>query len=151
MELEDHIAILTKVVQRMVNESGDPVGFDARTWLVCWRRFKIEPKKWLSFRSASTPTTNTALQTRHDSPLRSHRHRPDDFQHRDAARLFLFQMAQGMRARGQERTFLSAVCCACDGQGSKLFTELLLAQPVVPLLPLTNHPCINDPAQCQAH
>ena len=36
MELEDYIAILTKVVQRMVNESGDPVGFDARTWLLQW-------------------------------------------------------------------------------------------------------------------
>jgi len=27
---------LTVVVQRIVNESGDPVGFDARSWTLDW-------------------------------------------------------------------------------------------------------------------
>ena len=34
--LEDHIAILTMLVRRMVDESGDPTGFDAQTWLNHW-------------------------------------------------------------------------------------------------------------------
>jgi uncharacterized protein (DUF2384 family) len=34
--LEDHIAILTMLVRRMVDESGDPTGFDAQAWLDHW-------------------------------------------------------------------------------------------------------------------
>ena len=34
--LEDHIAILTMLVQRMVDECGDPTGFDAKDWLHHW-------------------------------------------------------------------------------------------------------------------
>ena len=34
--LEDHIAILTMLVQRMVDECGDPTGFDAQAWLDHW-------------------------------------------------------------------------------------------------------------------
>lgn len=36
MALEDDIATLSVVVQRMVDESGEPVGFDARVWLDQW-------------------------------------------------------------------------------------------------------------------
>lgn len=36
MALEDDIAALFVVVQRMVDESGEPVGFDARAWLDQW-------------------------------------------------------------------------------------------------------------------
>lgn len=36
MALEDDIATLSVVVQRMVDESGEPVGFDARSWLDHW-------------------------------------------------------------------------------------------------------------------
>lgn len=31
-----YVEALTAVVQRIVNESGDPVGFDARSWTVEW-------------------------------------------------------------------------------------------------------------------
>jgi len=33
---EDDIAALTALVQRMVEESGAPVGFDSRAWLDQW-------------------------------------------------------------------------------------------------------------------
>lgn len=33
---EDDIATLTALVQRMVDESGEPAGFDARAWLDQW-------------------------------------------------------------------------------------------------------------------
>ena len=36
MALEDDITTLTALVQRMVNESGEPTGFDARSWLGHW-------------------------------------------------------------------------------------------------------------------
>lgn len=36
MALEDGINTLTVIVQRMVNEAGDPSGFDARSWLDHW-------------------------------------------------------------------------------------------------------------------
>ena len=36
MALEDEIATLTALVRRMVNESGEPTGFDARSWLGHW-------------------------------------------------------------------------------------------------------------------
>ncbi|MBU1350541.1 MAG: DUF2384 domain-containing protein [Gammaproteobacteria bacterium] len=36
MALEDDITNLTEVVQRMVNESGEPSGFDAGSWLEHW-------------------------------------------------------------------------------------------------------------------
>jgi len=36
MALEDDINTLTLIVQRMVNEAGDPSGFDARSWLDHW-------------------------------------------------------------------------------------------------------------------
>ena len=36
MALEDDIATLSALVQRMVDESGTPVGFDARAWLDQW-------------------------------------------------------------------------------------------------------------------
>ena len=34
--LEDHIAILTMLVRRMVDESGVSTGFDAQAWLDHW-------------------------------------------------------------------------------------------------------------------
>ena len=36
MALEDDITTLTALVQRMVNESGETTGFDARSWLEHW-------------------------------------------------------------------------------------------------------------------
>nr|WP_288853040.1 antitoxin Xre/MbcA/ParS toxin-binding domain-containing protein [uncultured Acidovorax sp.] len=36
MALEDDIATLSALVQRMVDESGTPVGFDARAWFDQW-------------------------------------------------------------------------------------------------------------------
>ena len=36
MVLEDDIATLSELVQRMVDESGTPVGFDALSWLDQW-------------------------------------------------------------------------------------------------------------------
>ena len=36
MALEDDITSLTALVQRMVNEAGEPTGFDARSWLDHW-------------------------------------------------------------------------------------------------------------------
>lgn len=36
MPLEADIATLTLLVQRMVDESGDPTNFDARAWLDHW-------------------------------------------------------------------------------------------------------------------
>ena len=36
MAIEDDIATLSVTVQRMVDESGDPVGFNARAWLDQW-------------------------------------------------------------------------------------------------------------------
>lgn len=36
MALEDDITTLTALVQRMVDESGEPTGFDARSWLDRW-------------------------------------------------------------------------------------------------------------------
>lgn len=31
-----YVDALTAIVQRIVNESGDPVGFDARAWTLEW-------------------------------------------------------------------------------------------------------------------
>ena len=36
MTLEDDINTLTVIVQKMVNEAGDPSGFDVRSWLDHW-------------------------------------------------------------------------------------------------------------------
>ena len=36
MALEDNINTLTVIVQKMVNEAGDPSGFDVRSWLDHW-------------------------------------------------------------------------------------------------------------------
>ena len=36
MAFEDDITDLTALVQRMINESGEPTGFDARSWLDHW-------------------------------------------------------------------------------------------------------------------
>ena len=36
MSIEDDITALTTLVQRMVDESGDSVGFDAQAWLNHW-------------------------------------------------------------------------------------------------------------------
>ena len=36
MALEDDITELTELVQRMANESGEPTGFDAQSWLDDW-------------------------------------------------------------------------------------------------------------------
>lgn len=36
MALEDDITTLTALVQRIVDESGQPIGFDARSWLDHW-------------------------------------------------------------------------------------------------------------------
>ena len=36
MAFSDDIIILTALVERMVGESGEPAGFDARTWLDHW-------------------------------------------------------------------------------------------------------------------
>ena len=36
MVLEDDITTLTALVQRIVDESGEPIGFDARSWLDHW-------------------------------------------------------------------------------------------------------------------
>lgn len=38
MAFSDDIIILTALVERMVGESGEPAGFDARTWLDHWLR-----------------------------------------------------------------------------------------------------------------
>ena len=38
MAFEDVITILAVLVERMVGESGEPAGFDARTWLDHWLR-----------------------------------------------------------------------------------------------------------------
>lgn len=35
------MAALVALVQRVVNESGDPVGFDARAWTTRWLRRRI--------------------------------------------------------------------------------------------------------------
>ena len=36
MALEDDITTLTALEQRIVNESGEPTGLDARSWLEHW-------------------------------------------------------------------------------------------------------------------
>ena len=36
MAFSDDIITLTALVERMVGESGEPAGFDARTWLDHW-------------------------------------------------------------------------------------------------------------------
>ena len=36
MSIEDDITALTTLVQRMVDESGDSVGFNAQAWLNHW-------------------------------------------------------------------------------------------------------------------
>jgi uncharacterized protein (DUF2384 family) len=36
MALEDDITTLTALVQRIVDESGEPIGFDTRSWLDHW-------------------------------------------------------------------------------------------------------------------
>lgn len=33
-----HVSALVALVQRVVDESGDPVGFDARAWTTRWLR-----------------------------------------------------------------------------------------------------------------
>ena len=38
MAFSDDIIILTALVERMAGESGEPAGFDARTWLDHWLR-----------------------------------------------------------------------------------------------------------------
>lgn len=38
MAFSDDIITLTALVERMVGESGEPAGFDARTWLDHWLR-----------------------------------------------------------------------------------------------------------------
>ena len=35
------LARLVAIVQRMVNESGDPVGFDAQAWVLDWVRHPV--------------------------------------------------------------------------------------------------------------
>ena len=43
----EHVLALTDMVQRMVNESGDPVGFDAHAWTMGWLQRPCPALGWV--------------------------------------------------------------------------------------------------------